>query len=132
MKTLNNVLDASKSSTITTEKTPLKATLQKCMSFKLVYLPFCIIYIAKSDEENRKIQDLIQQKRQQQDEILPNEKYYKDEQERIRKDKLNKETSHHYLHTSLTKKTSAFTPVRLVFILFLYSIVLIDKSQKFN
>ncbi|CAF3754296.1 unnamed protein product [Rotaria socialis] len=85
---------ASKPSPIIAEKTPLKASLPK----------------SKSDEENKKLEDLIQQKRQQHEERL------KDEQDKSRKDrfkKLNeqaKETSQSYLPSSITKRSSAFTP----------------------
>ncbi len=71
------------------------------------------IFLAKSDDEKKKVQDYIQQKRQEHEEILSNE------QEKNRKDKFKKinepikETSHQYLPSSLTKRTSAFTPVCL-------------------
>ncbi len=63
------------------------------------------------------MQDYIQQKRQQHEEIFANEKRLKDEQEKGRKDKIKKtseptkDTSHQYF----PKRTSAFTPVRLAF-----------------
>ncbi|CAF3940270.1 unnamed protein product, partial [Rotaria sp. Silwood1] len=78
--------------------------------------------IAKSDEENTKFEDLIQKKRQQHDEILSNEKYLKDEQDKIRRDKYKKfnEPIKENSHQSLTKRTtSAFTPVRYCFLFFL-------------
>ncbi|CAF3360710.1 unnamed protein product, partial [Rotaria sp. Silwood2] len=92
---------ASKPSIIIAEKTPLKPPLPK----------------SKSDDENKKFEDLIQQKRQQHEEILSNEKRLKDEQDKIRKDKFKKlnepikDNSHQYLQSSLTKRTSPFTPV---------------------
>jgi hypothetical protein len=80
------------------------------------HLDFC--FAAKSDDEKKKLQDYIQQKRQQHEEIFSNEKRLKDEQEKNRKDKLKKlnETSHQHLPSSLTKRTSAFTPVRCFFL----------------
>ncbi|CAF1016745.1 unnamed protein product [Adineta steineri] len=85
---------ASKTSVLTTEKTPSKP---------------------KSDDDKRKLQDYIQQKRQH-EEMFSNEKRLKDEQERIRRDKFKKfneqikETSHQHLPSSVTKRTSTFTP----------------------
>ncbi len=86
------------------------------------------------------MQDYIQQKRQQQDEIFTNEKRLKDEQEKGRKDKIKKlnepikDTSHQYLPSSLTKRTSAFTPVRLficLHVVFSY-FHRIDYTERFN
>jgi hypothetical protein len=80
--------------------------------------------LAKSDDEKRKVQDYIQEKRQQHEEIFSVEKRLKDEQEKVRKDKLKKlneqlkEVNHQHVTSSLTKRTSAFTPVRL-FIFFI-------------
>ncbi|CAF0959170.1 unnamed protein product [Rotaria sordida] len=71
----------------------------------------------KSDDENKRLEDLIQQKRQQHEDFLLNEKRLRDEQDKIRKDKFKKlnepikETSHQYLQSSLTKRTSPFTPI---------------------
>jgi hypothetical protein len=74
-----------------------------------------LIVLAKSDDEKKKLQDYIQQKRQQQEDIFTNDKHFKDEQEKGRKDKLKKlnepmkDTSH-----PVIKRTSAFTPVRWI------------------
>ena len=63
------------------------------------------------------MQDYIEQKRQQQEEVSTNEKRLRDEQEKGRKEKIKKlnepikDTSHQYLSTSFPKRPSAFTPV---------------------
>ena len=68
------------------------------------------------------MQDYIEQKRQQQEELLANEKRLKDEQERGRKEKIKrlnepiKDASNQYLPASFPKRTSAFTPVCSFFI----------------
>jgi hypothetical protein len=75
------------------------------------------ISLAMSDDEKKKLQDYIQQKRQQHEEIFSHDKRLRDEQDRIRKDKfkkLNEQIS------SGTKRTSAFTPVCFAFFVFVF------------
>jgi hypothetical protein len=71
-----------------------------------------IFLLAKSDDEKKKLQDYLNQKRQQHEEIFSNDKRSKDEQERIRKDKIKKLNEQ---ISSGTKRTSAFTPVSFFF-----------------
>ena len=71
-----------------------------------------IFLLAKSDDEKKKLQDYLNQKRQQHEEIFPNDRRLKDEQERIRKDKIKKLNEQ---ISSGTKRTSAFTPVSFFF-----------------
>lgn len=76
---------------------------------------------AKSDDEKRKLQDYMPQKRQH-EELFSSEKRFKDEHDRSRRDKLKKlneqlkETSHPHLPISVPKQTSAFTSVRWLFL----------------
>jgi hypothetical protein len=99
-----------------------------------------LISIAKSDDDKKKLQDYIQQKREH-EEMFSNENRLKDEQERIRRDKLKKlneqikETPHQYLPSSSTKRTSAFTPVRFIFFKFSLLFLLLpfkDNTKRIN
>ena len=80
------------------------------------------------------MQDYIQLKRQQQDDVLANERRLKDDQEKGRKEKIKKlneqikENSHPYLPPPVTKRPSAFTPVGLFdWLNFRFSSLLIDE-----